>query len=80
MVKRFSFDFECGMIVGARQGGFSISETSDLLDFHTHLSLEHAKMLCKKQKTSSKQQFFGQKQLMRGVRGELPDLSKLTGR
>ena len=26
-------NFDCGMIVGARQGGLSISETSDLLGF-----------------------------------------------
>ncbi len=26
-------DFECGMVVGARQAGLSISETVDLLGF-----------------------------------------------
>ena len=36
-------DFDCGMIIGARQGGLSISETVDLLWFSgTHQSLEFA--------------------------------------
>ena len=54
MVKRFSCfsgrmsewgrnadpsEFDCGMIVAARQGGWSISETADLLGFsHTAVS------------------------------------------
>ena len=32
-------DFDCGMIVGARQGGLSISGTADLLRF-SHISLK----------------------------------------
>ncbi len=32
-------DFECGMVVGVRRAGLSISETADLLGFlHTTIS------------------------------------------
>ena len=36
-------DFNCGMIVDARRGGLSISETSDLLEYHARDSLERLK-------------------------------------
>ena len=39
-------DFDCGMIVGARQGGFSVPETAALLGF----SLGFAENGAKKQK------------------------------
>ena len=53
--------FDHGMIVGARQGGLSISETADLLDFHTQQSLEFAENGVKNKKTSSEQQFCREK-------------------
>ena len=49
------------MIVGARQGGLSISETADLLGFSHQQSLEFAENGAKTTKTSSEQQFCGQK-------------------
>ena len=57
-------DFDHGMIVGARQGGLSISEKLLISwDFHTEQPLEFAvsREWCEKQKTSSGQQFRGQK-------------------
>ena len=37
--KRALSDFECGMVVGARRPGLSISEAADLLGFlHTTMS------------------------------------------
>ena len=54
------------MIVGARQGGLSISENTDLLGFFTHnslSSLEFANNGAKNKKTSSEQQFCRQKHL-----------------
>ena len=66
-------DFDHGMIVGARQGGLSISETADLLGFCTTVS-RVCREWCEKLKTSSEQQFCGQNALlMREVRGEGPD-------
>ena len=50
MVKKFSCDrsdFDCGMIVGARQGGLSISETADLIVSRVW------REWCEKQKSSS---------------------------
>ena len=52
------------MIVGARQGGLSISETADLLGFSAQQSLEFAENGVKNKKTSSEQQFCGQKRLV----------------
>ena len=31
--------FDCGMVVGAKQGGLSISETVDLFDFYRRKNL-----------------------------------------
>ena len=77
-------DFEPGMIVGVRKGGLSISETADLLGFsHTTVS-RVCREWCEKQKTSSEQQFFGQKQVVneRGQRrrARLVKADRLTGR
>ena len=43
-------DFDCGMIVGARQGELSISETDNLLGFAHAQSLEFAENSAKKTK------------------------------
>ena len=55
--------FEHGMIVGARQGGLSISETADLGFSHTTVS-RVCREWCEKLKTSSEQQFCGQKHVV----------------
>ena len=74
--------FDCGMIAG----GLSISETADLLAFsHTHFqSLEFAENVkkCEKQKENreSSSSVGRNALLMREVREEGPDWSKLTGR
>ena len=69
------------MIVGARQGGLSISETADLLGFsHTTVS-RVCREWCEKQKHPVSSSSVGRNALlMREVRGEGPDWSKLTGR
>ena len=73
---------DCGMIVGSRQGGLSISETADLMGFSHTTVCRVCREWCKKlKKTCSEQQFCGQKHdVMREVRGEWPEWSKLTGR
>ena len=48
-------DFDCGMIVGARQGGLSISETAQLLGFSRTTVSSVCRERCEKQKTSSEQ-------------------------
>ena len=57
-------DFDRGMIVGARQGGLSISETADLLGFSCTTGSRVGRNAL----------------LMREVRREGPNWSKLTGR
>ena len=48
------------MIVGARQGGLSILETTDLLGFsRTTVSIVYREWCAKNQKTPSEQQFCG---------------------
>ena len=49
------------MIFGARQGGLSISETADLHGFSHTTASRVCREWCEKQKTSSEQQFCGQK-------------------
>ncbi len=67
-------DFECGMVVGARQAGLSISKTADLLGFsHTTISRDNREW-SKKEKISSEQQLCRQNALfMSEVRGEWED-------
>ena len=54
-------DLDLGMIVGARQGGLSISETPDLLGFSCTTVSRVCTEWYEKQKTSSEQQFCRQK-------------------
>ncbi len=51
-------DIDCGIDVGARQAGLSFSQTADLQGFLMH---NHLRKWSKKEKTSSEQQFCGQK-------------------
>ena len=67
-------DFGLGMIVGARQGGLSISETGDLQGFYAHQSLEFTEN--KNPVSSASRNVL----LMREVRGEGSVESNLTGR
>ena len=75
-------DFDRGMIVGARQGGLSISETADLLGFCCTTVSRVCREWCgKKKKHPVSSSSVGRNVLLMGeVRGEGPDLSKLTGR
>ena len=62
-------DFDCEMIVGARQGGLSISKTADHLWFSQ--SLEFAENGVKNKKHPVSSSSAGKKTLlMREVRGE----------
>ena len=64
------------MIVGARQGGLSIS-----LDFHAQQSLEFAANGAKNKKHPVSSSSAGRNALlMREVRGQGPDWSKLSER
>ncbi len=62
-------DFECGMVVGARRDGLSISKTADLLVFScTTISMVYREW-CEKENISSERQLCGRKCLV-DVRGQ----------
>ena len=70
-------DFDRRIIVGARKGGLVVLETADLL--HAQQSLEFAENGVKNKKHPVSSRHAGTL-LMREIRGEGPDWSKLTGR
>ncbi len=61
--------FECGMVVGARRAGLSISKTADLLGFSRTTISRVYRELSEKEKRSSERQLCGRKCLV-DVRGQ----------
>ncbi len=54
-------DFECGMVVGARRAGLSISKTADLLVFSCTTISSVYREWSEKEKISSERQVVGTK-------------------
>lgn len=78
-------DFECGIIVGASDGGFSISKTTTLLGFPCILSSTNREWQEKNNNDAdgnpvSSSSVAQNTSLMIKVREELPYFLKLTGR
>ncbi len=67
-------DFECGMVVGARRAGLSISKTADLLGFsHTTISRVTENSLKKRKYPVSGSCVNEKALLISAVRGEWAD-------
>ncbi len=74
-------DFECGMVVGARWAGLSISKTADLLAFSRQPSLEFTENGLKKRKYPVSGSCVDENALlMSEVRGEWPDWLEMMKR
>ncbi len=67
-----SSSFECGMVVGVKRAGLSISKTADLLRFMCTTISRVYRELSEKGKISSEQQLCGRKCLV-DARGEWAD-------
>ena len=74
-------DFHCGMIVGAKMAGWSVSETVNVLGFSSTMVSGVYLKWCIKRKTSSEQQFCGQKHFVDDrVQRRRPDWFELYNR
>lgn len=72
-------NFDCGMVVSARQAHLSNSGTADVINFLCKTVSRLYTELCKKQKTSNEWQFCMWK-CLDGERGAWADWFKLTGK